>query len=1183
MTATVEFPESERKRLEQTISAVESQRAILGDEAADVAIAALRRELSALDENETEPGRRKESERRVVTILFSDVVGSTALAEQVDPEEWTGIMNAIFERLNEPIDRYGGTVARLMGDAILAFFGAPTAHEDDPERAVVAGLAILENIEPLRNRLNREKGIDFNVRVGINTGLVVAGLVGSEVRGEYTAMGDAVNLAARMEQTAAPGTIQISDETYRLVAPLFETEALGEIQVKGKSQPVPTYRVLGRKAEPGRLRGLEERGLSSPLVGRDAEVATLEERIERLRARKEGGVILIFGEAGLGKTTLVGEVRSRAAGNGLSWLEGHTLSFGQSLSYWPFQQMLWQFAGISEEDEEGIAWEKLEQSVIRLFPEQVDDYLPYLASLLALEVREPYREKVAYLDAEALGRQVYLSSRRFFERLALTSPLVLLFEDLHWMDDASARLLEHLLPLVERVPLVMIGLSRPESGTAGDQIAQLASGEYADRYTELQLSRLPPEESRLLVENLLNIDDLPAHVRQKIVDRAEGNPFFLEEIIRTLIDSGAVERDSRSGRWRATESIETLQLPDTVQGVVIARVDRLAEEVKQVLRTASVVGRSFLYRLLREVMKLDRELDRELATLQDIDLIREKQRQPELEYIFKHALAQEAVYEGILLETRHHLHWSVAETIEALYGERLEEFYGLLAYHYAQAEAWEQALDYLLKAGDWAGQIAADGEALAHYRQALAAYGQAFGDRWDPLQRATLERKMGQALFRRGEHAQSQEHLTLALTYLGQLLPSSRWAVRRVILAEVIQQVLIRLAPGLMRKPGSPDDFPNEREQLMVYESLALIYVVRDQERFMLVSLKGLNLWERIGHTQVFSPGYAGLAAAFDLMGLYSLSRRYYRFAKNVARDQQHPLALGFVHYGLSIHNSWQGLPAKALEHAANAVHYYREAGDLRGQGSANFMMAETMAYQGHVERAEAMANEMLSIGREGGDAQLQTWGLLFVGLVQRLAGNQDKAIALLRQSDEMARSLPDYLVRVQASAIIGHCHLDTGHLEQALNSLHKAQRIVKEHKVIGSRFIGMVHIGLARAYLLAAERDGGSGRKANLAQAKRACRDARKSTRKYRPFRAEAYRLQGTYEWLTGRERKANQWWEKSLAMANEIGQPYEQAMTYLEMGRRQGEPGLLKQAKAILAEIGARPDLLDEVPYPG
>jgi tetratricopeptide (TPR) repeat protein len=239
--------------------------------------------------------------------------------------------------------------------------------------------------------------------------------------------------------------------------------------------------------------------------------------------------------------------------------------------------------------------------------------------------------------------------------------------------------------------------------------------------------------------------------------------------------------------------------------------------------------------------------------------------------------------------------------------------------------------------------------------------------------------------------------------------------------------------------------------------------------------------------------------------------------------------------------------------------------------------MAETLAYQGHVERAGATARQVLDLGRESSDAQLEAWGLLLVGSVQRLAGDLNEAISLLRQSDEMARPIPDYFVQVQASAIIGHCHLDTGHLEPALNSLHGAQRIVEEHNVIGGRFISMVQAGLGRAYLLAAEEERGSDKKSALAQAKRACREARRQTRKYRPFRAQAYRLQGTYEWLIGHERQAAQWWEKSLALAGEIAQPYEQAITYLEMGRRQGVPSLIEQAKVILADLGARPDLMD------
>jgi tetratricopeptide (TPR) repeat protein len=399
--------------------------------------------------------------------------------------------------------------------------------------------------------------------------------------------------------------------------------------------------------------------------------------------------------------------------------------------------------------------------------------------------------------------------------------------------------------------------------------------------------------------------------------------------------------------------------------------------------------------------------------------------------------------------------------------------------------------------------------------------------------------------------------------------------VRRAILAEVIQQAIIRLAPGLMRVPGSLDDFANERERLSVYEALAWMDVVGDQERFMLDTLKALNLWERIGYPAEYYFGYTGLTVAFGFFGLYALARRYHHLAMKVARKLEHPLALGYAHQGSALHYSWLGLPEKVLEHGAEAVHYHRAAGFLRGQGQATFMMAETLAYQGLVKEAEPMANEVLVIGREGGDAQLEAWGLLFVGIVQRLAGNQEEAIALLRQCDEMARLLPDYQSLVQVWAMMGQCNLDLGRLEVALDSLHEAEHIIQEHNVIGTRFISMFKVALARAYLFAAEREGKGGRKENLAQAKRACRDARKRTRKYRPFRAEAFRYQGTYEWLAGRERQATQWWEKSLELANEVDQPHEQAMTYLEMGRRLGKPDLLEQAKTILAEIGARPDL--------
>jgi class 3 adenylate cyclase len=699
----------EREELKQAITQLEAEREHLGDVTVDAALAGLYRRLSELDGSETKDHAETQTsehlgERRVVTILFCDVAGSTALAESMDPETWTGIMNATFEHLTEPVERYGGTVARLMGDAILAFFGAPTAHEDDPQRAVLAGLAIVENILPYREKLREEKGIDFNIRVGINTGLAVVGDVGSEAAGEYTAMGDAVNLAARMEQTAAPGTVQIAQDTYALVFPLFDFKELGGIQVKGKREPVLAYQVLGRKAEPGSLRGLTNQGISSPLVGRDSEFGSAQGAINRLMAG-QGGVLFIQGEAGVGKSRLIFELHSSLENENsqLTWLEGHNLSYGQNISYWPFQEILRSYAGITEEDRETGSWRKLEAAIYELFEAETADILPYLASLLTIEVGDDYTERIKYLDGEELGRQVYRASRRFFQRLAEQQPLVLLFDDLHWMDASSAGLLEHLLTLVERVPILLCCLSRPDPNTPASRLLDIVEEQYMHQLIKIKLVPLSQNASRNLIQNLLEIDGLPEQTRQMILDKADGNPFYLEEIVRDLIENGALAQEASTGRWRATQGIDKVTVPDTIQGLLIARIDHLDEDLKQVLRRAAVIGRTFLYRILSAVLVDDQNLEQEMEHLQNVELVKEKQRIPELEYIFKHALAQEAAYESILLEERRKVHAQVGCRLGSL--SPLSTGHGSL-----RPGAWgrlESARTRSIGAKDWRGTLPA--------------------------------------------------------------------------------------------------------------------------------------------------------------------------------------------------------------------------------------------------------------------------------------------------------------------------------------------------------------------------------------------------------------------------------------------------------------------------------------------
>ncbi len=1112
-------------------------------------------------------------ERRIVTMLFSDVKGSTSMAEQLDPEDWTQIMEGAFEVLIEPIYYYEGTVARLMGDAILAFFGAPIAHENDPERACRAALDIIAGAKEYAAKLEQERGISsFNVRVGINTGLVVVGDVGSDLRVEYTAMGDAVNLAARMETAAEPGTVLITEATHKLIAPLFETEALGSVHVKGKVEPVSVFRVKAAKEAPAKVRGI--RGLQSPLVGRDAEFAAVKDCLGRLLAG-QGGIVSIIGEAGVGKSRLMAEICNSVGASDLTWLEGRTLSFGQTISYWPFQGILWQYAGITEDDSEADAWRKLQGRVSALFDQKTPEVLPYLATLLTLEVRDEYAERVKYLDGEAMGRQVFLASRRFFERLAQEHPLVLVFEDWHWVDESSALLLEHLLPLVERVPLLIVAVSRPYRETVSARLQEVAGQGFPERYTEIQLAPLSQADSAQLVRNLLAVEDLPFRVREMIVRKADGNPFFLEEIIRTLIDTGAVVHESATGRWRATAQIETITIPDTVQGVIMARVDRLEEDVKQALRTASVIGRSFLYRVLRAVEEADRQLDEHLAKLQAIELIREKQRVPEMEYIFKHALAQETAYHSILLGKRRELHARVGEAIESLFPDRLEEFFGLLAYHYARAERWEKAQTYLFKAGDQAGRVAADAEALAHYRQAMVAYAHAFGDRWDPMQRAVLERKMGEALSWRGEHRQALDYLQRALAHLGKPLPQSRWGVRLAILREIVQQVGHRLLPQVFLNRTDDLVTPLVEEECRLYELTGWIEMMGDLERFLLVALLQLNVGERSGAHYWVVVGAATCGGIADYIPLPRLAESYHRRAVALAEAIQHPGALAIAYYSLIVNKACSGEWDAVIEHCRQAAAMCQQIGELRLWAAImEWLVVGLFYYRANITQALEHCREMVRLGQEGSDLQVQCWGLYLQGCCLQRRGLLDEAVSSLQEAVELAEKVPDYSSRVGAGGALGRCYLRQGALEQGLDTLWSSQQVYAEHGAAWSNDCELYE-GLTEAYLLAVEQSDGAERTDWLRKAKGACRGTLRRGKAARFRLPAAMRLRGTYEWLRSKPAAAQKWWHRGLALAEGMGQAYDSGMIHLEMGRRLGDRRHLERAVAFLAETGAEWDL--------
>ncbi len=666
-----------------------------------------------------EPSRSIEGERRFATVLFADVARSTAIAEQLDAEDWALIMNGAFGFMNAAVSRYGGTVSRLMGDAVLALFGAPIAHEDDAERAVRAGLEIQDAAMAYAQAVKQRHGVDFDLRVGINTGTAVLAMVGDAVKSEYTALGDAANIAARLQSAAEPGTVLISADTYRLVHALFDVKPRGRIEMKGKLAPVDSYEVSGVKAAPGPSRGLE--GLTSPLVGRDSERALLAGKLADLD-KGIGSVVAVIGEAGLGKSRLIAELRHLRDARPeprLPWLESRAISYGMAIPYYPWRALGRQIVGASDMDAAPAVREKLEAFVRRLKLRPLD--LPLYETMLAVD-SEQSRLALASKSGEAVvsgvAEAVVNAIRSAIRAGGDMTPHVMIMDDLHWSDSATLELIAQVATLAAFEPLLLVCVLRPDRNAPSWQLVDRLQASLGSSFARIDLEPLDPARSAELLGNLLHIEDLPDSIRAQILERSEGNPFYLEEVLRTLIDGGQVVREGE--HWRATRDILDARIPDTLAGVLSARIDRLPEATKRVAQTAAVIGRVFQHRVLETVCRDAPPAERiehvepHLATLSYEQLVRERARDPEREYIFKHALTCAAAYDLLLRSRRRELHARAGLALETLYADRRDEFAAMLAHHFTEAEDPVRALDYSRRAAENARKLFAAREELEH-------------------------------------------------------------------------------------------------------------------------------------------------------------------------------------------------------------------------------------------------------------------------------------------------------------------------------------------------------------------------------------------------------------------------------------------------------------------------------------
>jgi predicted ATPase/class 3 adenylate cyclase len=642
-----------------------------------------------------------EGERKTVTALFADIKGSTELMRDLDPEEARAIVDPVLQLMIEAVHRYGGYVAQSTGDGIFALFGAPIAHEDHPQRALHAALAMQEELRRYADRLRAEGKIPVEARVGVNTGEVVVRTIETGGHTEYTPVGHVTNLAARMQTAAPPGSIAASEATQRLCEGYFEFRALGPTAVKGLNAPVEVYQVVRAGPLRTHFQLAARRGLTK-FVGREREMAAMAGVLEQARAG-HGQIVAAVGEAGAGKSRLMYEFKT-AIPDECKVLEAYSVSHGKASAWLPVIELLYDYFGIEDADDKAQRRDKIERRLGALDP-ALKDALPLLHTLMGLhEGPDP----IAQMDAQIKRRRTLDAIKRIIVRESLNQPIVVIFEDLHWIDGETQALLDLLSDSIANARVLLLVNYRPEY-----------RHEWGNKshYVQIGLKPLGRESAEELLTALLKDAIELRPLKRLIIEKTEGNPFFIEEMVQALFDEGVLVRN---GTVKVARSLSQLRLPPTVQGVLAARIDRLPAEQKELLQTLAVMGRESPLGLIRNVTSLaEGEPERMLLDLQAGEFIYEQPALTDVEYVFKHALTQEVAYNSLLMERRKLLHERSGQAVESMFAEQLDDHLGELARHYSRSDNVIKAVEYLGRAGQQALQRSAHADAISSLNAAI--------------------------------------------------------------------------------------------------------------------------------------------------------------------------------------------------------------------------------------------------------------------------------------------------------------------------------------------------------------------------------------------------------------------------------------------------------------------------------
>ena len=894
-----------------------------------------------------------EGERKQVTVLFADLKGSMELLADRDPEEARKLLDPVLEHMIEAVHRYEGTVNQVMGDGIMALFGAPLAHEDHAVRACYAALRMQESVKRYAEGARRDHGVIVRIRVGMNSGEVVVRAIGSDLHMDYTAVGQTTHLAARMEQLAEPGSILLSPATLALAEGYVAVKPLGPLPVKGLPDPVEVYEVVGAGAVRSRLHAAAARGLTR-FVGRDSEVDQLRQALERAQAG-HGQVVAVVGEPGVGKSRLYWEFTHSHRAQGWLILEASSLSYGKATAYLPVIDLLKAYFRIDGRDDTRTIREKVTGKVLSL-DRALEPTLSALLSLLEVPVED---EAWGRLDPPQRRQRTLDGVKRLLLRESQVQPLLLLVEDLHWIDAETQALLDALVESLPTARLLLLVNYRPEYQH------RWGSKTY---YRQLRIDPLPAESADDLLTSLLGTGPSLDALKRTLIERTEGNPLFLEESVRTLAETNALIGER--GAYRLAQDARTIQVPATVQAILAARIDRLSPEDKRLLQAAAVIGKDVPFALLLAVAELgEAVLRRGLARLQAAELLYESSLFPDLEYTFKHALTHEVTYGGLLQDRRRDLHARIVDAIEALHRDRLGEQIERLAHHALRGEVWERAVHYLQQAGGKAAARSVPQDARVWFEQALdvlralpespSTQEQGFDIRLELRLmlmnlgelRPTLERlREAESLAERLNDDRRRGRVCAALTnahsHLGELDEALVTGTRALAIAERLGDLRLRILTTIYLAQAHYHRGDHERVVELAADILA--------------ALPADSMYESFGGNVPMSVfGRNWLVLSLTELGRFAEAAQYEAEALRLAEATNHASTVGEAHVAAGWLHLRKGEWAKARSLFEPGIAAFRT-------GNIGLNLPRTVANSGWVLAQVGEASEALTRLREG-------------------------------------------------------------------------------------------------------------------------------------------------------------------------------------------------------------------------